>query len=470
MKFCLVTLAFLAAKLNAAPVAIDEVEMSSPDAPGAHFRGDDADQAYHTITPHPKDHFRGDDADQVYHTITPHRKDHFRGDDADQVYHTIIPHPRDVSGDHSRGDDGDQVYHTITPHPKDHFRGDDADQVYHTITPHDEPFAKETHVYVPRQTTDISLDVYTSKQGQMPSPIMLWFHGGYLITGSRIAIPDWLLNFAYDQGWTVVSPDYRVLPESTGLATIEDLQSAYRWVAKELPCIHRECDANRIILAGASAGGWCAVVNAMLVTDPASCAGLPLPRALFLIYPIVDIGSEKWAKSFTIPDSHVDSETKHHLLQDIPLRIARREASLGEDFPTSEEELKTRKRLPLLYSVMEEGRLLDYLTGLSGFAARRMASGLERTILRDPTVQKLFPLSCAFSSEYPSTVIVHGTADRGVSSEESETLLQKLQSAGLAAQYFPESGADHAFDIGWEEPNDTMRSALRALQGIVCNK
>ncbi|KAL2014512.1 hypothetical protein VTN00DRAFT_2037 [Thermoascus crustaceus] len=49
-------------------------------------RGNDADDAYHTITPHEK---RGDDADDAYHTITPHDK---RGDDADDAYHTITPH------------------------------------------------------------------------------------------------------------------------------------------------------------------------------------------------------------------------------------------------------------------------------------------------------------------------------------------------------------------------------------------
>ncbi|KAJ6784911.1 hypothetical protein PWT90_02384 [Aphanocladium album] len=200
------------------------------------------------------------------------------------------------------------------------------------------PFTKETHVYVSRQSTDIHLDVYTSKQANAGSPILLWFHGGYLITGSRIAIPDWLLNYAHGQNWTVVSPDYRVLPESTGLATVEDLQSAYEWVVKKLPCFHAECDTDQIIIGGASAG-------------------------------------------------------------------------------------------------------------MTGFAARHTASGLEVAIRGHQTLERLFPLSCEFGPAFPATIIVHGTADRGVSHEESEALLRKLQAAGLAAHYFPEPGADHAFDI-----------------------
>ncbi|KAI1086708.1 hypothetical protein F5B19DRAFT_498102 [Rostrohypoxylon terebratum] len=78
-------------------------------------RGDDADDTYHTITPHNEK--RGDDADDTYHTITPHER---RGDDADDTYHTITPHENK-----KRGDDADDTYHTITPH-ENKKRGDDA--------------------------------------------------------------------------------------------------------------------------------------------------------------------------------------------------------------------------------------------------------------------------------------------------------------------------------------------------------
>jgi hypothetical protein len=147
MKTTLIVLAFMAGSLTAAPLPnagksqethrptyADSVSGSISDVALRHVRrdvldanvammkrGDDADDAYHTITPHSK---RGDDADDAYHTITPHDK---RGDDADDAYHTITPHKK-------RGDDADDAYHTITPHDK---RGDDADDAYHTITPHE---------------------------------------------------------------------------------------------------------------------------------------------------------------------------------------------------------------------------------------------------------------------------------------------------------------------------------------------
>lgn len=182
---------------------------------------------------------------------------------------------------------------------------------------------------------------------------------------------------------------------------------------------------------------------------------------------MVDIGSDKRAQSVSLPDADVDAATKAHLLQDIPTRIAQQKISLGEDFPNSEEELRTRRRLPLLHSVMEGGVLLDYLTGKPGFAQKCVSSGLDSLLGSDSHLIPLFPLSCRLSSAFPATVIVHGTADRAVSCGESEALVGKLQAAGASVHYIPEPGADHAFDLGWEEPNEALIRALQALQRLL---
>ncbi|KAK8057511.1 hypothetical protein PG996_011448 [Apiospora saccharicola] len=74
----------LATRATAMPLAL------SSNSPAVVPRGSDADDAYHTITPHDNEK-RGDDADDAYHTITPHEMEK-RGDDADDAYHTITPH------------------------------------------------------------------------------------------------------------------------------------------------------------------------------------------------------------------------------------------------------------------------------------------------------------------------------------------------------------------------------------------
>ncbi|KAK8108818.1 hypothetical protein PG984_014619 [Apiospora sp. TS-2023a] len=74
----------LATRATAMPLAL------SGTSPAVVPRGNDADDTYHTITPHDNGK-RGDDADDTYHTITPHEMEK-RGDDADDTYHTITPH------------------------------------------------------------------------------------------------------------------------------------------------------------------------------------------------------------------------------------------------------------------------------------------------------------------------------------------------------------------------------------------
>ncbi|OQE06881.1 hypothetical protein PENVUL_c016G00409 [Penicillium vulpinum] len=340
-------------------------------------------------------------------------------------------------------------------------------------------YIKRTHVYKTHLFTELHLDIYLSssnKESNTPKPILLWFHGGYLVTGSRAAIPRWLLNHALAHDWTLVSPDYRVLPESTGFATTEDLVSAYEWVAGSLSRLHPDCtaDPSQIIIGGASTGGWCALVTTLHFS---SQNRIPRPKALWLLYPMLDLGSDKWAQSVSLPGAMVDPDLAHYLLlKGIPQRIARGETSVGEDFPTSEEELRTRKRLPLLYTILERGVFLDYLTGVSGFGERVVDVGLEGAV-EDERAKKLFPLHWGlFSPGFPATVIVHGTVDREVSCDESEKLVAKLQEIGAEVSYYPVRGADHVFDLelqecqqeGWDrEPMATLSQALRALQGYV---
>lgn len=271
------------------------------------------------------------------------------------------------------------------------------------------------------------------------------------------------------------------MPESVGFATTEDLISAYEWVAGSLNRLHPDCNADpsKIILGGASSGGWCALVTALHFSSALSQEKnrIPRPKALWLLYPMIDLGSEKWAQSVSLPGATVDPATAQHLLLDeIPRRIAQGKNSVGEDFPLSEEELRTKKRLPLLYAILGKGVFLDYLTGVSGFGERSVSVGLENAV-DDEHVKILFPLQWGlFSSCFPATVIVHGTADREISCGESEKLVAKLQENGVRVQYYLVPGADHVFDLELQEcqekgeehePSVILSWAMQALQGYV---
>ncbi len=87
----------------------------------------------------------------------------------------------------------------------------------------------------------------------VPAPCVYWMHGGGMVLGDRfgqIDIPlEWLERF----GVIVVTVEYRLAPEATGTAAVEDCHRGLAWVAA-----HAEelgVDPGRIVVAGISAGG-----------------------------------------------------------------------------------------------------------------------------------------------------------------------------------------------------------------------
>lgn len=103
------------------------------------------------------------------------------------------------------------------------------------------------------------LDIHHLK-GDMPRPVMFYIHGGGWYSGDKnfsrfIGLP-WI-----SCGYTVVSINYRLLPQSEYPAQIEDCACALKWVMGN---IDKYCgDPDRIAVVGDSAGGHLA---ALLVT------------------------------------------------------------------------------------------------------------------------------------------------------------------------------------------------------------
>jgi acetyl esterase/lipase len=295
-----------------------------------------------------------------------------------------------------------------------------------------------------------------------------------------------LLYSVLSFGWTVVSPDFRVLPESNGFAAIEDVLAAYRWiVANPSECGHTVSQGSRrqspeIILAGASSGGWCALVAALHFCAQADwqqprlhhqhVSTTPIyPKALLLLYPMLDLSSLRWYQPVFVAPEPMCEITVRDSLVSADQRVKDRVISLGEAFPTSEAEMQTRKRLPLLWAIMQSGRWLDYLTGVEGFAVDVADSGIEATTMNwnlsdndgnDP--QQLFPLDFANFNTLSSsvaTLVIHGTKDLEIPISESETLLERIEDARMGdsetggVKFYPVQGAGHVFDLDIDPGN-----------------
>ncbi|MDR1380700.1 MAG: alpha/beta hydrolase [Tannerella sp.] len=109
--------------------------------------------------------------------------------------------------------------------------------------------ATETDEY--RQSR-CKLDIYYPSEAK-GFPTVVWFHGGGLENGSK-HIPAELKN----KGIAVVAVNYRLSPDATNPAYIEDAAEATAWVFKNVEKYGG--DTKKIFISGHSAGGYLALM------------------------------------------------------------------------------------------------------------------------------------------------------------------------------------------------------------------
>jgi acetyl esterase/lipase len=114
------------------------------------------------------------------------------------------------------------------------------------------------------------------------APVFYYMHGGGMIIGDRRTGVDGVLDWAVDNGAVVVSAEYRLAPENPDPAPVEDCYAGLLWVAEHAAEIGG--DADRIVVAGASAGGGLAAGAALLARD----RGGPRLLGQVLMCPMLD--------------------------------------------------------------------------------------------------------------------------------------------------------------------------------------
>ncbi|MEV6992763.1 alpha/beta hydrolase [Streptomyces sp. NPDC093228] len=114
------------------------------------------------------------------------------------------------------------------------------------------------------------------------APCIYWMHGGGMVMGDRFAQIDIPLEWLDEFGAVVVSVDYRLAPEATGTALVDDCYQGLVWIAEHADELG--IDPARIIVSGASAGGGLAAGVTLLARD----LGTPAVAAQMLICPMLD--------------------------------------------------------------------------------------------------------------------------------------------------------------------------------------
>lgn len=112
-----------------------------------------------------------------------------------------------------------------------------------------------------------------------PKRTVLYLHGGGYIVGSTRMYRDLTSRLVSHWQARVAAVDYRLAPEHPFPAAQEDALDAYRAL------LEQGVDAGDIVIAGDSAGGGLTLATALRARD----AGLPLPAALVLFSPWLDL-------------------------------------------------------------------------------------------------------------------------------------------------------------------------------------
>ncbi|SOE07419.1 alpha/beta hydrolase [Streptomyces sp. Ag109_G2-15] len=127
--------------------------------------------------------------------------------------------------------------------------------------------AEDRAVPGPEGAPEISLLLCrpTAADPTVPLPVIYHVHGGGMVLGDNRAGVDAPLAWARELGAVVVSVEYRLAPEHPYPAPIEDVYAGLLWTAAHAKEIGG--DPDRIVIAGASAGGGLTAALALLLRD-----------------------------------------------------------------------------------------------------------------------------------------------------------------------------------------------------------
>lgn len=98
-----------------------------------------------------------------------------------------------------------------------------------------------------------------------PLPVVYHVHGGGMIIGTNRVGVDGPLRWARELDAVVVSVEYRLAPEHPHPAPVEDVYAGLLWTAEHAGELG--ADADRVLIAGASAGGGLCAALALLARD-----------------------------------------------------------------------------------------------------------------------------------------------------------------------------------------------------------
>jgi acetyl esterase/lipase len=286
---------------------------------------------------------------------------------------------------------------------------------------------KQTFTYKTVGNVSIAADVYFEKDGPA-RPVIVWIHGGALITGSRTQVPRDLLELATQKKFVLVSIDYRLAPQIKLPTIAEDLQDAIAWIYEKGPSLFR-ADTRRVVIVGGSAGGY--------LTMLAGAIAKPKPTALVAYWGYGEIDGPWTRESSTHHGEKIDRESVAN--------------SLGKNVVTNTDDLAEAKTRSRYYRYLRQNGLWS-----------REVTGLD-PVTQKETLTKYCPVR-QISRDYPPILMVHGTLDSDVPYACSTEMARELERQGVKYELLSVPNAEHGLRDG--DPQRVREVRLRALQFI----
>ncbi|HTF18241.1 MAG TPA: alpha/beta hydrolase [Chryseolinea sp.] len=271
------------------------------------------------------------------------------------------------------------------------------------------PFEKKTYVYKTVEKTAIRADLYRNTATKEARPVIVWIHGGALIGGNRLGLPEDQRKFYMDEGYNVVSIDYRLAPETKIPAILEDVKDAITWVRKNGAMLG--IDPSKLYVVGHSAGGYLALATGYILKDP--------PKGIVSFYGYGDIRGDWYAK----PDSFYVATRAHVTEQTAMSRIADTVVTM---------------------SVSGDNRGDIYMYCRQNGKWPLLVGG------KDPVKdEKWFYQYCParnVSAKYPPTILLHGDKDSDVPFQQSVEMDRELTAKNVKHKFIPVRNGEHGFD------------------------
>ncbi|MBI2807353.1 MAG: alpha/beta hydrolase [Planctomycetes bacterium] len=265
-----------------------------------------------------------------------------------------------------------------------------------------------THTYKTTATLPIKADVYRLPGNEI-RPVIVWIHGGALITGKRGGPNAEQRKRYLDAGYVIVSIDYRLAPETKLKGIITDLQDAVKWVRDKGPALFK-IDPKRVAVIGHSAGGYLTLMSGFILE--------PRPQALVAFYGYGDIDGDWYAR----PDPFYRKTRP----------IVTREQAYKAIGKKAIAEGNVKGRGDFYMYCRQQGLWPLLVTG------------------HDPAKEpRAFDRFCPIrnvTKDYPPTLLLHGDNDTDVPYEQSVAMAKELKRVGVVHKLVSMKGYGHGFD------------------------